>query len=272
MKRKFIAGLLTVTSLFALTSCGSSASNDENVFRVGMEAGYAPFNWTQVTDENDAVQIKGSQEFAGGYDVEIAKQIAEDLGKELVIEKIEWDGLVPALASGQIDAIIAGMSPTAERKETIDFSDVYYKSDLVMLVKSDSAYVEATTLEEFAGAKITGQLNTFHYSVIDQIPGVDKQEAMSDFPAMRVALESGIIDGYVTERPEAVSASMANTNFAMVEFTQGFITSAEDTAIAVGLPKDSQFKDQVNASLSDISEEDRLEIMDEAIKNQPAIN
>ena len=53
----------------------------------------------------------------------------------MVIVKTEWDGLVPALVSGNIDAIIAGMSPTAERKETIDFSDNYYKSDLVMVVK-----------------------------------------------------------------------------------------------------------------------------------------
>ncbi len=268
MKKTLFAGLLTLASVFALSGCGAEA--DENVFRVGMEAGYAPFNWTQVTDENDGVLINGSKEYAGGYDVEIAKEIAESLGKELVIEKIEWDGLVPALSSGQIDAIIAGMSPTAERKETIDFSDVYYKSDLVMLVKSDGPYIGATTLTDFSGAKITGQLNTFHYTVIDQIPGVDKQEAMSDFPAMRVALESGIIDGYVTERPEAISAQQANPNFKMVEFTQGFETSEEDTAIAVGLPKDSPLKDQVNQALSQISEEERVEIMDEAILNQPA--
>ncbi len=270
MKRKFIAGLLTLASVFAISGCGSSA--DENVFRVGMEAGYAPFNWTQVSDENDGVLINGSKEYAGGYDVEIAREIADSMGKELVIEKIEWDGLVPALTSGQIDAIIAGMSPTAERKETIDFSDIYYKSDLVMLVKADGPYVSATTLAEFGGAKITGQLNTFHYSVIDQIPGVDKQEAMSDFPAMRVALESGIIDGYVTERPEAVSAQMANSNFVMVEFSDGFETSLEDTAIAVGLSKDSPLKDAVNKALSEISEEERVEIMDEAILNQPSAN
>ncbi len=125
-------------------------------------------------DSNGGVKIDGNAEYAGGYDVEIAKKIAEGLGKELVIVKTEWDGLVPALNSGKIDAIIAGMSPTEERKETIDFSDNYYKSDLVMVVKKGGKYEEATSIQDFKGAKVTAQLNTFHYSVIDQIKGVSK--------------------------------------------------------------------------------------------------
>lgn len=270
MKKRLSALILAVaTAAITLTGCGRKASS-ENVFRVAMEAGYAPFNWTQLGDSNGAVKIEGSSEYAGGYDVEIAKKIADSLGKELVIVKTEWDGLVPSLISGKIDAIIAGMSPTEERKETIDFSDNYYESDLVMLVKKGGAYENAKTLKDFSGAKITAQLNTFHYSVIDQIPSVNKQLAMDNFSAMRVALETGVIDGYVTERPEALSAEMANENFKMVEFTDGFVTSEEDTTIAVGLVKGSSLKDKINEALSGISKEERLEIMDTAIKNQPA--
>lgn len=269
MKKKLSLLLLfIVTAVFTLTGCG--AKKDEDVFKIGLEAGYAPFNWTQLDDSNGAVKIDGSSEYAGGYDIQIAKKIADSLGKKLVVVKTEWDGLVPSLVSGKIDAIIAGMSPTEKRKETIDFTDVYYKSDLVMLVKKGGAYENAQTLKDFSGAKITAQLNTFHYTVIDQIPNVNKQSAMSDFPAMRVALESGVIDGYVTERPEAVSAQMANDNFTMVEFKEGFVTSEEDTAIAVGLQKNSELKDKINEALKGISEEERLQIMDEAIKNQPA--
>lgn len=269
MKKKLSLLLLfIVTAVFTLTGCG--AKKDEDVFKIGLEAGYAPFNWTQLDDSNGAVKIEGSSEYAGGYDIQIAKKIADSLGKKLVVVKTEWDGLVPSLVSGKIDAIIAGMSPTEKRKETIDFTDVYYKSDLVMLVKKGGAYENAQTLKDFSGAKITAQLNTFHYTVIDQIPNVNKQPAMSDFPAMRVALESGVIDGYVTERPEAVSAQMANDNFTMVEFKEGFVTSEEDTAIAVGLQKNSELKDKINEALKGISEEERLQIMDEAIKNQPA--
>ncbi|MCP1161126.1 transporter substrate-binding domain-containing protein [Bacillus infantis] len=271
----FLAGMLSAVLLLAgcgsSTSSGSdSGSSESDTFKVGLEAGYAPFNWTQKNDSNGGVKIKGSAEYAGGYDVEIAKKIADGLGKELEIVKTEWDGLVPALTSGKIDAIIAGMSPTAERKETIDFSENYYNSQLVMVVKKGGKYENATSLNDFNGAKITAQLNTFHYSVIDQIDGVSKETAMDNFPAMRVALESGIIDGYVSERPEAVSASAANDNFAMVDFEEGFETSEDDTAIAVGLEKGSELTEQINEILKGISEEERTTIMDEAIQNQPA--
>ncbi|MFB3169769.1 transporter substrate-binding domain-containing protein [Neobacillus sp. 179-C4.2 HS] len=276
MKNKFtIVIVLLVSAILLLAGCGTSkssgsGSSEDNTFKVGLEAGYAPFNWTQNDDSNGGVKINGSAEYAGGYDVEIAKKVAEGLGKELVIVKTEWDGLVPALTSGKIDVIIAGMSPTAERKKTIDFSDNYYTSNLVMVVKKGSKYEGATSIQDFKGAKITAQLNTFHYSVIDQIEGVDKKTAMDNFPAMRVALESGMIDGYVSERPEGVSASAANDNYVMVEFEDGFKTSPDDTAIAVGLKKGSDLTDKINEILSGISEEERTSIMDNAIKNQPA--
>ncbi|HIX44391.1 MAG TPA: transporter substrate-binding domain-containing protein, partial [Candidatus Kurthia intestinigallinarum] len=251
-KTGWLVGLMLVLVL-ALAGCGASDSDksessgdSKDTFTVGMEAGYPPFNWTQQDDSNGAVKIKDGSEYAGGYDVAIAQKVADKLGKELVIVKTEWDGLVPALTSGKIDAIVAGMSPTKERLKTIDFSDVYYTSNLVMVVKKGSKYENATSLADFSGAKITAQLNTFHYSVIDQIDGVKKQSAMDNFPAMRVALESGKIDGYVSERPEGVSAAAANDNFAMVEFTDGFKTSKEDTAIAVGLQQGSDLKAKVN--------------------------
>ncbi|UPO87618.1 transporter substrate-binding domain-containing protein [Niallia sp. Man26] len=266
--------LLLLSAIILLAGCGTSngsgSGDDADTFKVGLEAGYAPFNWTQNDDSNGAVKIDGTSEYAGGYDVEVAKKIADGLGKKLVIVKTEWDGLVPALTSGKIDAIIAGMSPTEERKQTIDFTDNYYKSNLVMVVKKGGKYDGATSIQDFKGAKVTAQLNTFHYSVIDQIKGVSKQTAMDNFPSMRVALESGVIDGYVSERPEAVSASNANDNFAMVEFKDGFETSEDDTAIAVGLKKDSGLKDKINEILKGISEEDRTKIMDDAIVNQPA--
>ena len=256
-----------------LVGCGSGDQNGgqgDNTLVVGLEAGYPPFNWTQMDDSNGGVPINGTSEYAGGYDVEIAKRIADGLGKELVVEKIEWSGLLPALQSGIIDMIAAGMSPTAERAESIDFSDNYYKSDLVMVVRKGSEYENARSIQDFSGATVTGQLETFHYTVIDQIDGVVKDTAMSDFTAMRVALESGIIDGYVSERPEGISASNANENFAMVVFEDGFETSDDDTAIAVGLVKASDLTEDINEILAGISEEERQEIMDQAIINQPA--
>ncbi len=261
--------------------CGKTADKADKTtptaqsgeFKVGLECGYAPFNWTQTTDANGAVPISGSNQFAGGYDIEIAKILADGMGKKLVVVKTSWKGLPPAVQSGTIDAIIAGMSPTAERKTTMDFSDHYYRSDLVMVVQKGSKWEKAANLKDLSGAKVTGQLGTFHYSVIDQIPNVVKQTAMEDFPAMRVSLESGIIDGYVSERPEGVSATAANGKFAMVEFAkdQGFKASDDDVAIAVGLKKgNAELAKQINKILAGLSEDQRKAIMDKAIANQPA--
>lgn len=88
--------MAAMMAMFVLSACGEdeTSSDTKEVFKVGMEAGYAPFNWTQSSDANGAVKIEGAAEYAGGYDVEIAKQIAGGLGKELVIVKTEWDGLV----------------------------------------------------------------------------------------------------------------------------------------------------------------------------------
>ncbi len=264
---KLLAILVVLT--LVLTACGSK---EDNLFRVGMEAAYPPFNWTQLDDSNGAVKIEGNDEYAGGYDVEFAKKIAEGLGKKLVIVKTEWDGLPPGVQSGKIDAIIAGMSPTEERKQVIDFSDVYYTSDLVVVVKKGSPFEQAKTLAELSGAKLTGQLNTFHYTVIDQIPGVVKDVALENFATMRVALQAGSIDGYVSERPEAISATSANPDLTFVTFDEGkgFATDTDDTAIAVGVKKDSPLTEKINEILKGISEEERKTIMDNAIKNQPS--
>ncbi|CZR04882.1 amino acid ABC transporter substrate-binding protein, PAAT family (TC 3.A.1.3.-) [Trichococcus ilyis] len=273
--------LAALTGLFILAGCGngatedSSAANgsaDSDTFVVGMEAGYPPFNWTQNDDSNGAVKIEGADGYANGYDVQMAQKVAEGLGKELVIVKTEWDGLVPALVSSKIDAIVAGMSPTDERKEAIDFSDSYYTTELVMVVKADGAYANAASLADFADAKVTAQLNTLHYDVIDQIEGVQKQPAMDSFTSMRVALESGTIDAYVSERPEAISASAANPAFKMIELDKAdtFELSAADSEIAIGLIKGSELKDQINEILSGITEEERIQMMDEAIQNQPS--
>lgn len=270
--KSIILSLFVLIAIIALAQGVVSVSAQAKAdFKVGLECNYAPFNWTQLDDSNGAVEIDGGGGYCSGYDVEIAKKIAEGLDRNLVIVKTEWDGLIPALNSGKIDAVIAGMSPTEERKASVDFSDVYYESDLVIVVKADSAYANATDLKEFEGAKITGQLNTFHFTVIDQIPGVKKQTAMETFPAMIVALSSGKIDGYISERPGAISAVESNPDLTFVAFDEGkgFEANPEDVAIAVALKKGSADLNAINEILATIDRETRQSIMDKAIEVQP---
>lgn len=283
MSKKWLVCILSVLMAILLAACGTNdkkevtsggsvTSEGGGEFRIGMEASYAPFNWTQQDDRNGAVRIADNAEYAGGYDVQMAKKIAEGLGKELVIVKMEWDGLVPALLSEKIDGIIAGMSPSEERKKTIDFTDNYYTSDFVIVVKKGSSFENAKSIQDFSGAKITSQLNTTNYDVIDQIKGVNKQTAMESFPAMRVALEAGKIDGYVAERPEGISAQAANDKFSYVSFEdkKGFETDPANTSIAIGVRKEDPNIEKMNVVLKGISEEERQKMMENAISQQPA--
>ena len=163
------------------------------------------------------------------------------------------------------------MIPTTERLMTIDFSDPYYESDLVIVLRKDSAYAGATSLADFAGATIVGQLNTFHDSVIDQIPDVKHATPMDSFPTMIVAVAAGSVDGYVSERPGAESAVATNPDLTFVAFEEGmgFAADPADTTIAVGVQKGSALTAQINEALAQISDEERVQIMGEALAAQP---
>ena len=117
----------------ALASDKTDTSN--GTLKIAMECAYKPFNWAQTTDVNGAVKINGSDLYANGYDVQVAKYIAAELGMALEIHMVEWDSLIAGLDAGTYDGIIAGMSPTAEREEQVDFTDCYYNSNLVIIYK-----------------------------------------------------------------------------------------------------------------------------------------
>ena len=280
MKRLLALILTLVLMTTALASCNTAPESDLQKIKdagkivVGMECAYAPYNWTTATATDTTVAISNgvAGTYADGYDVQIAALIAEALGVTLEIKAIEWDGLIPALEAGEIDMIIAGMSPTEERKLSIDFSDTYFDSNLVMVVKKDGAYANADDIQDFSGANITGQLNTFHYGVIDQINGVNKSTALADFAALIQSLQSGAIDGYVCEKPGAVSAVASNPDFTYVEFSaeNGFECDPAESSISVGIRKDSDLTAKINEALASLTTADKEAMMDAAIERQPA--
>lgn len=113
-----------------------NTDTSKGTLRIAMECNYQPFNWTQTTDVNGAVKISNaSGMYANGYDVQVAKYIAAELGMALEVYAVEWDSLIPGLQAGTYDGIIAGMSPTADREEVVDFTDCYYNSNLVIIYK-----------------------------------------------------------------------------------------------------------------------------------------
>ncbi|WP_067103483.1 ABC transporter substrate-binding protein/permease [Streptococcus sp. DD13] len=263
--------MLSLALVFGLSYFLTRPSSDGNRYlRIGMEAAYAPFNWTQNDDSNGAVKIEGTNQYANGYDVQIAKKIAQSMGKEPLVVKTSWNGLIPALTSKKIDLIIAGMSPTEERKKEIAFSSSYYTSKPVILVKKDGKFANARSLNDFSGAKVTSQQGVYLYNLISQLPGAQKETAMGDFGQMRQALESGVIDAYISERPEALTAEAANSAFKMIQPEPDFSVGSEDASIAIGMRKDDERISQVNQAIASITAEQQTNLMDKMITEQPS--
>lgn len=141
-KKALMEQIVTLASGGTVDSFAVSCEAPETVngtLKVGMECAYEPYNWTDTENATfGAVEISGEGKsglYANGYDVQIAQYVANKLGLKLEIYSLNWESLIPAIDSGAIDAICAGMSPTAERAEQIDFTDTYYESNLVVIIK-----------------------------------------------------------------------------------------------------------------------------------------
>lgn len=258
----------------ALTVGSSAFAEETKTLKVAMECGYAPYNWTQPDDSNGAVQIADSSEYAYGYDVMMAKHICEELGYELQIVKMDWDSLVPAVVSGTVDCVIAGQSITAEREEVVDFSMPYYYASIITLTKADSAYADAASVADLAGATCTSQLNTVWYDTcLPQIPDAEILPAQESAPAMLVALEADKCDLVVTDQPTGLAACVAYPDFKLLDFSDtdgAFEVSEEEINIGISMQKgNTKLQDEINSVLEKMTPEDYTKMMDEAISVQP---
>ena len=268
----------TATTAEAGTEADATAApdgdGDPTTLTVAMECAYAPYNWTQSDDANGAVQIRDSSDYAYGYDVMMAKKIAEALGQKVQVVKLDWDSLIPAVMSGDVDCVIAGQSITSERSQQVDFSDPYYYASIITLVKKDSKYASATSVADLDGATCTSQLGTIWYdNCLSQIPNANILAAQETAPAMLVALESGACDVVVTDRPTAQAATVAYSDFVALDFGGGendFQVSDEDINIGISMKKgNTALKDAINEVLSTMTTDDYNTMMDEAISVQP---
>lgn len=269
MKKLF--KLLTIVIAFMLTSMLTSCKNcgkvdDTPKFVVGMECAYAPFNWTETTKTNTNYPIEGTQLYAEGYDVQMAKKIADGLGYRLVIKAIDWDGLIPALQSGQIDAIIAGMSDTDERRVNVDFTSAYYRSTHVLVMEKNSKFVNGKTLNDFANAKVVGQKETLYDDLIDQLTGVTHLTPLSDVPTIITSLNAKRADITILEEPVAKGVVESNPNLTYIKLEQGFNISEEDACVAIAISKgNNELQNKINQILNNINEETRNNLMNDVI-------
>lgn len=295
MRRKLTAALLTAAMAISLTACGGSGdtasagastgetasvteagatttASGKEVLRVAMSADYAPFDWLQEDDSNGAVMTSNGS-YMNGYDVLVAKYIAEKLDMDLEITQIDWDGLILSIQSGKVDCAIAGMSITSERSQSVDFSDPYYNANIVAV---DGPYADAVNVTDFEGATLTSTLNTVWYDVLDQITDyATKDAALDTFASMVAAVHAGKIDGFTCDMPSAKSILVSNPDLKIIDFEggTGFEVSNEETDLGIPCQKgNTELVDKINEVLAGLSKEDRDAMMDQAVASQPVSN
>ena len=266
MKR--VITILGIISVFLLTGCAEANANE---LVVGLECNYAPFNWTTSEETTTTVSVNGVDAYCDGYDVMVAAHIAAELEMDLVIRKIEWDGLIPALLATEIDVIIAGMSPTPERALTVSFTNEYYRSEQVLVVQANGDYVDATNLEAFNSASVIAQMGTLQDGLISQITGVNHLNALGDYPSLVAAVTSGVADALVAELPVAQSIVASNSGLVIVQLGEnGFTVDDSDVSVSVAVrQEETSLQTSINEVLTALSAETRTEWMTTALAIQP---
>lgn len=259
--------------LIALALTGCAKSNEEGTLVVGMECNSAPFNWTQLENTPGSIPLENGIGYCDGYDVVISQAIADDLDLKLVIkDHAVFSSLINSVKSGDIDLIVAGMTDTPERRQQIDFSNVYYRTDLVLVVQESSPFAGATKLSDFSGAHVAAQFATIHDEVLDQIPNVNHGVPLESYPLLTTALKSNAIDAFVAEKPIADAIAKSNPGLKVISFESGsgFEISDDEVTVSIGIKKGREdlLKD-VNRVLDGFSDADRHRMMAEAIERQP---
>lgn len=284
MKKRIIClMLMCILVLGSFTACGKEEKK-ENVLRVGMECAYAPFNWTQNSDKlvngEKAVPIKGTNLYAYGYDVMVAEKLAEELGMELEIHKVEWDSIGMSLNANEYDCIIAGMGRTAEREASYAFTDPYYYRDNCLVVKAGSGLEDITGLSQLKGknVKLTTQSGTGWVNILDQVPdgklGANYETTAECF----MAISNGVADVCVIDIPTAESAAMTNKDLKIIYLDpeDKFEGDEEMTNVCIATRKnDTGFRDKIQEALTSMGwnkKEEMDKLMEEAISLQPAAN
>ena len=276
--KKILCILMAIAMFVSMTACGSSnkvvSGVEDGVLTVGMECAYAPYNWTQTDDSNGAVPISNVPgAYANGYDVMMAKKICEANGWKLEIKKLDWDSLVPAVQTGEIDCAIAGQSMTAEREEIVDFAGPYIYASIVCLVQKDSPLASVTGISQLSGT-CTSQRGTIWYDTcLPQIAGANVQPAADDAGAMLMAVSSGTCDFVCTDMPTAQGAVITYPNLTILDFSgsnDDFEVSEEEVNIGISVREGNKtLLEAMNKVLDPMTADDFNALMAQAVAVQP---
>ena len=247
-RRAFILILTLATSLGAIAGCGGAEEGGREVQKLVMatSADYPPYEFYETA--------KGEGEPIG-FDIDIAEYITDELGYELEVRDMDFSGIIPALQSKRVDFAMSGMTPTEERKQSVDFSSIYYDAKNTIVAMEGSEY---KNYQDLVGKKIGVQLGT-----TQQEEAKTKAEEIGNItlePRNKISdliqeVKAGRIDAAIIE--DTVAKGYINTNPDLV-FTN-IEESGELSGSAIAFPKDSELVDKFEAVLQKMKENGELE-------------
>mgnify|MGYP002736248943 FL=1 len=253
--KKFVSLLLALLMIASLAACGKKAndnnnSNDSKTLIMGTSADYAPFEFMYKGED-------GTMQY-GGIDVSVGQYIAESMGKELKVENMSFDYLLPSLVKGDFDIVIAAMEADGERLKSADFSDPYY-TDLppAILVKASDA-ASYKTLADFAGKSVAAQTGTTKLDIVN--------EQLTGANAVPLALVTDMVNELVNGKVDAilvdgaVAKQYAETNKDLViADASSELGAAQPYCVAVAKGDPKGLLPAINAAIAKMNEENKLE-------------
>ncbi|WP_423363923.1 transporter substrate-binding domain-containing protein [Mycoplasma sp. P36-A1] len=274
--KKNISIIMTLVICFILAGCSNNHRTtesdknhlDKKTLTIGLECDFTPYNWTTTSAKKGeySLPIDGSKGYCEGYDIYIAQQISKQLNLDIVVKKMSWDGVIPALKSGQIDAIIGGMAPTTERQKEIAFSKPYFtdKAAMAIIIPKDSSLAKAKTLADFAGKNITAQQGTTQANHISDIKDNKSTALLPDVSSLVEAVKAKTVDGYLADSKVAQEQVAANPQLMAIDVSKEINLDPSESTVAIGISKDNtDLKNKINGVLDSISEKTRISVMEQ---------
>lgn len=251
VKKTFAVGIVGIMTM-GLIGCGGTSVDkldeikEKGTLAVGLSADYAPYEF-YINDNG--------QDKLVGFDIDLAKEIAKDLGVEVEFKEMEFDSLVTALPANKIDVIISGMNPDEKRKKAIDFSEIYYVSEHGILVRSEDAD-KYKTFSDLDGKKVGAQMGSTQEELAKEKIANADMKLLSNVNDLILELKTGKVDALVVEVPVAEMAVKANPELVLAE--ERF--SDESGGNAVGIKKGSpKLVEAVNKTINRLMEDGTMD-------------
>lgn len=220
---------------------------DNGELVIGTSADFPPFEFY--------AEVDGEQQVVG-MDIMIAEKIAEDLGVELVIRDMEFDSLLPALEARNIDMVIAGMTPTEERRQSVDFSDIYYQTFQNIMIRAEDQEIY-DSIESLAGQRIGVQTGSLQEELAAQVPDAELMR-LGNINDLLLALQTNRIEAVIMQGPNA--EAHAGHDDSLYTFEGDFVLDEQDQGSAIALrPGEDSLLEAVNESLAEIEEQNLTE-------------